>query len=61
MTLPSLLLCVASLGLALPIIGQVSLPARMYADSAYAPFLRGVASGDPVADGIVLWTRLSTT
>lgn len=29
----------------------------MYADSAHAPFLWGVASGDPLPNGIVLWTR----
>ena len=32
-------------------------PAR--ADESLAPFLHGVASGDPTADGVVLWTRLS--
>lgn len=30
---------------------------RAYA--AHAPFLHGVASGDPVPDGVVLWTRVT--
>jgi alkaline phosphatase D len=38
-------------------MAQTSLPASLYADSAHAPFLWGVASGDPLPDGIVLWTR----
>ncbi len=29
-------------------------------DAGLAPFLHGVASGDPVADGVILWTRLTT-
>jgi len=28
---------------------QITLPANMYADTAHAPFLHGVASGDPPA------------
>ncbi len=32
-------------------------PARMWGDSAHAPFLHGVASGDPTDSSIVLWTR----
>lgn len=41
-----------------PSIAQITLPANMYADSAYAPFYWGVASGDPLPDGIVLWTKV---
>ncbi len=37
------------------------LPDRMYADSAYAPFLLGVASGDPAQTRVVIWTRAETT
>lgn len=37
---------------------QTSLPANMYADSAHAPFLWGVASGDPQPDAIIIWTKL---
>lgn len=49
----SLLLLVKMLAL-----GQITtLPQNMYADSAHAPFLWGVASGDPWPDGVVLWTR----
>ncbi|MBS1594460.1 MAG: alkaline phosphatase D family protein [Bacteroidetes bacterium] len=34
-----------------------TLPDRMYADSAYAPFLFGVASGDPAQTRVIIWTR----
>ncbi|MEM7040885.1 MAG: alkaline phosphatase D family protein, partial [Bacteroidota bacterium] len=37
---------------------QVQLPANMYADSTYSPFLHGVASGDPTQDAVVLWTKI---
>ena len=33
-------------------------PAR--ADESLAPFLHGVASGDPLADRVILWTRVTT-
>jgi alkaline phosphatase D len=42
------------------LVAQIALPPGMYADSTHAPFLHGVASGDPVPNGMVLWTRLST-
>ncbi|MBS1686326.1 MAG: alkaline phosphatase D family protein [Bacteroidetes bacterium] len=38
-----------------------TLPDRMYADSAYAPFLFGVASGDPTRTSVMIWTRAETT
>ena len=37
---------------------QITLPANMFGDSTHAPYLWGVASGDPVSDGIVLWTKV---
>lgn len=36
---------------------QVQLPANLFPDSDHAPFLWGVASGDPLPDGIIIWTR----
>jgi len=36
------------------------LPDRMYADTLHFPFEYGVASGDPLPNGFILWTRLST-
>src|SRR6218665_3410041 len=39
------------LGDAGPLVSQLALPAY--------PFKLGVASGDPTADGFVLWTRLA--
>ena len=35
-------------------------PARADVDPAYAPFYHGVASGDPLADRVILWTRITT-
>jgi len=35
------------------------LPDRMYADTLHFPFEYGVASGDPLPNGFVLWTRVS--
>jgi alkaline phosphatase D len=32
-------------------------PDNIYADTAYAPFLYGVASGDPLQDKVIIWTK----
>lgn len=37
---------------------QTSYPPRIYADTAHAPFLHGVASADPTASAVLLWTRV---
>ena len=42
----------------LAVTGAVALPGRAGAALAY-PFTLGVASGDPLPDGVVLWTRLA--
>lgn len=34
------------------------LPARMYADSMAYPFHHGVASGDPLATQVIIWTKV---
>jgi alkaline phosphatase D len=34
-------------------------PAEAQADESLSPFLHGVASGDPLPDGVILWTRVS--
>lgn len=34
---------------------------RSTLDDAYAPFYHGVASGDPLSDRVILWTRITTT
>ncbi|MGB1205547.1 MAG: alkaline phosphatase D family protein [Chitinophagales bacterium] len=36
-----------------------SLPENMYADTLFAPFYHGVASGDPLNDAVVIWTRIT--
>lgn len=33
-------------------------PDNIYADTAFAPFLYGVASGDPAKESVVLWTKI---
>lgn len=37
---------------------QITLPERMFADTAHAPFIYGVASGDPTANQVILWTHV---
>jgi alkaline phosphatase D len=37
---------------------QTHYPDRIYADTAYAPFYYGVASGDPTQHEVILWTKL---
>ncbi|MBK7148873.1 MAG: PhoD-like phosphatase N-terminal domain-containing protein [Bacteroidetes bacterium] len=34
-------------------------PERIYPDSSFAPFLHGVASGDPLTDRVIIWTKIS--
>lgn len=40
------------------LLGAPRPPAR--ADESLAPFVHGVASGDPLADRVILWTRVTT-
>ncbi len=54
------------LALLLPVCHTIAqthshLPDRMYADSTYAPFLFGVASGDPSQTRVMIWTRAEVT
>ncbi len=35
-------------------------PSRSQVDAALAPFYHGVASGDPLSDRVILWTRITT-
>lgn len=41
------------------IFAQIILPPNMYADSAYAPFYYGVASGTPTDSSIIIWTHVT--
>ncbi len=34
-------------------------PPGLFGDSIHAPFLHGVASGDPLPDAVLLWTRIT--
>ena len=47
----------AAAGGALAFAGRAPRAAAQ-ADPSLAPFLHGVASGDPLADGVVIWTRV---
>lgn len=38
---------------------QPTHPNRAYVRTGQAPFLHGVASGDPLNDRVVLWTRVT--
>lgn len=40
---------------------QPNSPSRSVLDPAYAPFYHGVASGDPLTDRVILWTRITTS
>lgn len=60
----SLLLCCFGLLILLPVCAQENLPndpLRMQADEELAPFYHGVASGDPLSDAVMIWTRVSDT
>lgn len=38
---------------------QVTYPPRTYGDSLHAPFYHGVASGDPLFNAVIIWTRIT--
>lgn len=38
---------------------QITLPGRMWADTAHAPFIYGVASGDPTTNSVIIWSAVS--
>jgi len=39
---------------------QSGYPANMYADTLHVPFIYGVASGDPMTDRVMLWTKVAS-
>ncbi len=43
------------------LLAQLNGPGRSSLDPAYEPFYHGVASGDPLTDRVMLWTRITTT
>jgi alkaline phosphatase D len=49
------------LAFALPLHAQspADVVARTTLDSRYAPFYHGVASGDPMSDRVIIWTRVT--
>ncbi len=38
---------------------QITYPPRTFADSSHAPFYHGVASGDPLSNAVIIWTRIT--
>jgi alkaline phosphatase D len=57
--------CLSFLFIHLSILAQTEegpeSPDRILLDSTYAPFYHGVASGDPLPDKVIIWTRLTST
>ncbi|MEY4927377.1 MAG: hypothetical protein RI894_1813 [Bacteroidota bacterium] len=41
-------------------VAQVNHTARLAPDPALAPFYHGVASGDPLSNAVIIWTRITT-
>jgi len=41
------------------VLAQPTHPNRAFVRSSQAPFLHGVASGDPLTDRVILWTRIT--
>ena len=39
---------------------QVQYPDNIFPDTAFAPFIYGVASGDPLTDRVIIWTKVDT-
>lgn len=57
MLLPLAFICIAQF-----LHAQItSYPANIYGDTLHAPFYYGVASGDPTATQVVIWTRIDPT
>ncbi len=38
---------------------QITYPPRIFGDSIHAPFYHGVASGDPLSNAVIIWTRIT--
>ncbi len=41
-------------------ISAQTYPANIFPDSSYAPFIHGVASGDPLQNKVIIWSRVET-
>jgi len=52
------LICIST---ALSAHSQTRYPDNIYADTAYYPFYYGVASGDPLQDRVIIWTKVFVT
>ena len=52
----TLLMMVFGAGL---LTAQQTYPDNIYADTAFAPFYYGVASGDPLQDRVIIWTKIA--
>ncbi len=41
-----------------PVLCHAQYPDNIYPDTTYAPFYYGVASGDPLSDRVIIWTKV---
>ncbi len=55
----SVLWVVLCFGHAKTVSAQTFFPPNIYGDTLHAPFYHGVASGDPLSDRVILWTRIT--
>jgi len=56
---PAVFVLCSLLPAALPASGQLDFSTRSAVDKALYPFVHGVASGDPLHDRVILWTRIT--
>jgi alkaline phosphatase D len=56
-----LFITVIYFGCAFSLSAQTRYPGHIYADSVFYPFYYGVASGDPMQDRVILWTKVVVT
>lgn len=50
---------ILGLFLSLQLGAQIIFPPRIYGDSIHAPFYHGVASGDPLNNAVIIWSRIT--
>src|SRR5580698_8973567 len=50
--------CFAALLITITANSQTRYPDNIYPDTTYAPFYYGVASGDPLQDKVIIWTKV---
>ncbi len=56
---PNLVLLLLFLFVGSTLQAQVIFPPRIFGDTLHAPFYHGVASGDPLSNAVIIWTRIT--